>query len=152
MGGPNGRRRYGTSRYAIVPTAGRDATPGAGGDARTPRGPKPLVLDVGVMLPRWRRAKRATENLAPGLHQRAGAQLALDESVDDRCHDHAADAEGGLADQDGHEDLPGLGVRLAADDARVGQVLELVDDDQEEERGDGRPRRDAEGENHDDGV
>ena len=63
-----------------------------------------------------------------------------------------ADAERRLADEDGQQDLPRLRVGLAAHDARVDQVLELVDEHQEDERRDGRADRDAEGENHDHGV
>src|SRR5438445_3032543 len=68
------------------------------------------------------------------LDQAALAQFALHEGIDDRRHDDAAHAERSFAQDDGQEDLPGLGVDLAAHDAGVEQVLQLVDDDQKDQR------------------
>src|SRR6266513_5882968 len=104
------------------------------------------------------RAKRSDSDNAIRMNdfsfsnQAAVAELALHERVDDRAHHYAGDAERSLADEDRHQDLPRLRVGLAADDARVHQVFELVDEDEKNERGHGGRERDAHRQDDDDGV
>src|SRR5204862_4837464 len=81
--------------------------------------------------------------LSAFLHESPLAELAFDERVRDRGHDHSAHTERGLADENCQEDLPGLRVGLAADDARVDEVLEFVDDDEKRQRRDRRRHGDA---------
>ena len=66
--------------------------------------------------------------------QLAGLELALQIGVVDRRGDDAGDAERGFHDQHRDQQLPGPGPDLAADDACVEEIFELVDDDQERQR------------------
>src|SRR4051812_3093605 len=77
------------------------------------------------------------------------AQFRLEVRIKDGCGDQAGDAERRLHDQHGDQQLPGLRVDVRADDARVEEVFELVDDDEVHERTQGYGQPLAEAHDHD---
>src|SRR5439155_8729620 len=104
-------------------------------------------------------SNRASSELSPEtdgrsgeLHEPAVVKLALGEGVDDRGHHHAGHTERCFAQDDGQQDFPGLRIDMLADDPRTQDVLQLVGDDQKDQRGHCRPHRHAEREDYDDGV
>ena len=79
-------------------------------------------------------------------------QLVLQVSVIHRGDDDAADAEDTLADDHHQEQFPGGRFDFRADDFGIEEVFQLVDDDEEEERGQRHIERDAEAQDDNDGV
>src|SRR2546425_2309682 len=79
-------------------------------------------------------------------------QLRLGIGVVDRRGEQPGQPERGFERQHGAQELPRRGLDLAADDARVEEVLELVHADEEAERAHGNPERDREAGDDDDGV
>src|SRR3954465_5463638 len=86
------------------------------------------------------------------LNQVELAELRLAVGVEDRRGDEAGQTERRLEDDHGAEELPGGSLDLAADDARVQEVFELVDDDQERERAKRHAERDRQADDDDDRV
>src|SRR5258706_2347858 len=95
------------------------------------------------------RPRRIPDGLS---HQSAVRQLALPPRVNDGREDDARHMERAIVQDDREQDLPRRRVDLRANDARVHEVIELVDADQEDEGADRDPRPDAEREDHDDAV
>ena len=66
-----------------------------------------------------------------------------------RC---AADAENAFKDDHRHQQFPRAGFDFRADDFGVEEIFELVDDNEEHQRGECDIKRCAEAQNNDDGV
>ena len=95
----------------------------------------------------------ADRGVETALREAAGGLLTVT-NVDrkQRRRNPAIDPEQGLAQQDHAQQFPRLAVDLGADDARVQKILELVDREQEYQRGRGHIGRHREAQQHDRAV
>src|SRR5688572_32146310 len=81
------------------------------------------------------RSSRAIERAACASNQALLAQLFLEVGIKNGRGDQAGDTKSRFHHQHGDQQFPGTRVDVRADDARIEEILELVDHDQENERG-----------------